>query len=245
MHEAQTSGQSCFVTLTYDDAHLPSDGSLVHRHFQLFMKRLRKRFHPHNIRFYMSGEYGPLNLRPHYHACIFGTNFLSDRIRAGTSASGAVYFESRELSTLWGMGRASVQDLTIETAGYCARYIMSKVTGDLAESHYESTDADGVITRRRPEYNAMSLRPGIGFAWFSKYGRDVYPHDFVVAGGVTKRPPKFYDKLKKRVDPLGLEPITHARELRGRAAHADNTDERRRVREQVNQARIRNQKRDL
>jgi len=141
------------------------------------------------------------------------------------------------------MGRASVQDLTIETAGYCARYIMSKVTGDQAESHYESIDADGVVTRRRPEYNAMSLRPGIGTAWFNKYGRDVYPHDFVIAGGLKKRPPKFYDKLKKREDPLALEPITYARELRGRAAYADNTDERRRVREQVYKARVRDLKR--
>jgi len=191
----------------------------------------------------MAGEYGPLNLRPHYHACIFGLDFLSDRIKAGKSDAGAVFYESRTLTQLWGMGRASVQDLTIETAGYCARYIMSKVTGDLAESHYESIDADGVVTRRKPEYNAMSLRPGIGTAWFSKYGRDVYPHDFVIAGGMKKRPPKFYDRLKKRADPLALEPITHARELRGRAAHADNTDERRRVREIVNEARIRTLKR--
>ena len=47
-----------FVTLTYDDDHLPEYNSLNYKHFQDFMKRLRK---SHNgVRFYMCGEYGPI-----------------------------------------------------------------------------------------------------------------------------------------------------------------------------------------
>lgn len=42
MHELQTSEfGACFVTLTYDDAHLPEGRSLDYRDFQLFMHRLR------------------------------------------------------------------------------------------------------------------------------------------------------------------------------------------------------------
>lgn len=38
--------QNCFLTLTYDDEHLPLAGSLNHRDYQLFMKRLRKNSAP-------------------------------------------------------------------------------------------------------------------------------------------------------------------------------------------------------
>ena len=41
--ESKMHQDNIFLTLTYDDEHLPSDGSLNYRHYQLFMKRLRKR----------------------------------------------------------------------------------------------------------------------------------------------------------------------------------------------------------
>ena len=68
-HEASLYSVNSFVTLTYDDEHLPGDQCLDHRDFQLFMKRLRKRF---PSRFFMCGEYGGLNGRPHYHSILFG-----------------------------------------------------------------------------------------------------------------------------------------------------------------------------
>ena len=43
MHEASLHSENCFVTLTYGRDKLPPDGSLEHRDFQLFMKRLRFR----------------------------------------------------------------------------------------------------------------------------------------------------------------------------------------------------------
>ena len=43
-HEASLYDENCFITLTYDDEHLPPDGCLNKEHFQKFMKRLRKRF---------------------------------------------------------------------------------------------------------------------------------------------------------------------------------------------------------
>lgn len=227
MHESQMWAENCAVTLTYADEHLPAGGTLAHRDFQLFMKRVRKEFGP--VRFFMCGEYGPLNLRPHYHACLFGCMFEFDRV-AGKSAAGAVFYESDLLTKLWGRGICSVQPLVRETAGYCARYIMKKVLGDAAEAHYGD---------RKPEYCAMSLKPGIGALWFSIYGDDVYPHDFCVAGGVKYKPPRYYDKLLKRSGG-DMDDLVFERELRARAACADNTDDRRRVREVVHEAKVRN-----
>lgn len=44
MHEAQLHNENAFITLTYDDEHLPLDNSLNLKHFQDFMKRLRYHF---------------------------------------------------------------------------------------------------------------------------------------------------------------------------------------------------------
>lgn len=42
VNEAQLYKHNAFITLTYDDAHLPSDNGLHYEHFQTFIKRLRK-----------------------------------------------------------------------------------------------------------------------------------------------------------------------------------------------------------
>lgn len=250
MHEASLHSQNCFVTLTYGRDMLPKNGSLEHRDFQLFMKRLRKlgalrpkgvvseALRPDgNIRFYMCGEYGPKTLRPHYHACLFGVDFRSDRVPLGKSGSGFVYYESPTLSKLWPHGRASVQDLTRETAGYTARYIMKKALGESAESTYSRVDSDGVIVQVAPEYSRMSLRPGIGAGWFSAYSGDVFSGDFVVAEGRKRRTPRYYDKLLKRSGNVVADEIEFARLQAARVHAEDQTPERLRVREHVEIAR--------
>jgi len=244
MHEAAGFEQNCFVTLTYAPGSLPANASLEHRDYQLFMKRLRK-YVRRPVRFYMCGEYGDLNKRPHFHACLFNVDFREDRVPAGKSGSGFLLYQSPTLDKLWGLGKASVQDLTRETASYCARYIMKKVLGPDSEKAYESVDSDGVITVRRPEYSAMSLKPGIGFSWFDRYSRDCFPHDFVIQGGAKRQVPKYYDKLLKRSKPLTLEQIQFERELRARESFEDCTPERLAVREQVHKARVSTLKRSL
>lgn len=257
MHEASLFQRNCFVTLTYDDEHLPPLGHLRYRDFQLFMKRLRK-VAGSNVRFFMCGEYGPLNLRPHYHACLFNVDFPDQKL-AGKSGSGQPFYSSETLAKLWGLGRVSVQPLTTSTAAYTARYVVDKVNGPAAELHYAQVDEDGVLHSRPPEFSRCSLRPGIGARWFERHGRGVYARDSVVIDGQEQSPPKYYDKLLRRstrtvdgdhvvarhqpaID--RLERVEFSRHQRAREAHADNTDERLRVREQVHHARVRNLKRD-
>lgn len=246
MHEASLYERNCFVTLTYGRDCLPPHGSLCHEDFQLFMKRLRKRRGP--VRFYMCGEYGENTFRPHYHACLFGVDFRGDSVPAGRSASGEVFYNSAELEGLWRHGIVSVQDLTPETASYCARYIMKKALGQNADSAYERVSEDGEIVQLRPEYAAMSLKPGIGARWFEKYGSDVFPRDKVIQNGVERQVPKYYDKLldRKVVDlktAQKADMVSNAREERALRVRADNTDERRRVREVVHEAKVRSLKR--
>ena len=65
----EVSSSAFFLTLTYDNEHLPPGAELSKRDLQLFIKRLRKR-NP-GIRYFAVGEYGSQKGRPHYHAVIF------------------------------------------------------------------------------------------------------------------------------------------------------------------------------
>jgi len=185
----------------------------------------------------MAGEYGEQQDRPHYHACLFGIDFRCDRKPNGKSASGHTYYQSKTLDQLWRLGKTSVQDLTPETASYCARYIMKKVLGPAAKVAYDLVDEDGVITRRQPEYNRMSLKPGIGADYIEKYHKQVYRHDHVIVEGRKKKPPRYYDRKAKKLG-IDLEEIQYRRQLAAAQHQADNTPERLAVAEIVHQAKL-------
>lgn len=203
MHEKQMHERACFITLTYSDSKLPSDGSLDLDHFQRFMKRLR-RGSSGPLRFFHCGEYGEETARPHYHACIFGEDFSADRQPYKRSPRGDQLYNSARLSEAWGYGHAVIGDLTFESAAYVARYCLKKITGPQAEAHYQG---------RKPEYVTMSRRPGIGADWFKKYTTDVYPSDSVVMRGREMLPPKFYDRLIEQADPALFERVKRERAL--------------------------------
>lgn len=220
VHEASLYDKNCFITLTYAPEHLPSDNSLDVRHFQLFMKRLRKEFGS-DIRFFHCGEYGELYKRPHYHACIF--NFSFDDLVLLTNRNGVPLYESATLKRLWPFGLSSVGEVTFESAAYVARYIMKKVTGDAAEQHYSG---------RKPEYVTMSRRPGLAAGWFDKFSTDVYPHDHVIVRGRECKPPRFYDSLYELIDADDMELIRERRMLDSVERFDDNSFVRLKVKEQ-------------
>lgn len=237
MHEASLYEHNSFITLTYDDAHLPADLSLNHKHFQLFMKRLRKRFGS-NIRYYMCGEYGSQLLRPHYHAILFNHSF-NDLTLWKKSGSGEPLFRSKILESLWTYGFSSIGSVTFESAAYVARYIMDKQTGDDANIHYSVVDPEtGEMTSRIPEYNRMSLRTGIGANWFNKFKSDVYPHDRVIVDGVKTKPPRYYDKLLARESQEQFNKIRDKRLLDMQDNMSDNTRDRLLVKEAVTNAKL-------
>jgi hypothetical protein len=245
MHEAQMHTFNCFITLTYSDEYLSGLSSLVYRDFQLFMKRLRKRFSSTIIRFYMCGEYGEAFGRPHFHACLFGLDF-PDKVYLSKSGAGSKIYRSKILEELWPFGFSSVGAVTFESAAYVARYVMKKVTGAQAEAHYYVTDKNtGECFNRVAEFCHMSLRPGIGATWLAKYGSDVYPEGRVVVNGHNSFSPRYYDKLFAKLDPDAAELLAFGRELEGRARYADNTHERLVVKDQVAAARIALLKRSL
>lgn len=236
MFEAQLHEGNSFITLTYSDDKLPYPPSLRYPDFQLFMKRLRKTL-GHKVRFFCCGEYGDRTFRPHYHAIIFGTEFPDKTLHA-RSDSGHDIFTSPTLQNCWGHGHTTVQDLTFNSAQYCAKYCLKKVNGEAAEAHYQWIDPDtGECTQLQPEFARMSLKPGIGGKWFDLYNTDVYNgHDYVVVNGAKCRPPRYFDRLLERRDPERLAELKLERAARAKRLESDNTPERLAVKEEVKEA---------
>lgn len=245
LHESSLYESNSFVTLTYDDAHLPTGGTLDYPAFQKFMKRLRKRIGK-PVRFYMCGEYGDENMRPHYHACLFGFDF-PDKLFFRRTKSGERIYTSAMLDELWPFGLTSVGDVTFQSAAYVARYCVKKITGDLAQDHYRVITEDGEIIDCVPEFNHMSLKPGIGARWLEKYLSDVFPRDYVVINGVKSSTPEYYDRLYERINPGEYSEIVAQRALDGykETLRGEHSESRLAVKEIVSKARLSMLKRSI
>jgi len=241
-HEASLHENNCFITLTYNDEHLPPDRSLTIREFQLFIKRLRKKY-GNNIRYYACGEYGENYGRPHYHACLFNHDFTDKKLWK-QSRDNPLY-RSASLEALWidpetkkSLGYSSVGEVTFQSAAYVARYIMKKRLGKNQDEYYVYIDDDGVVHQRLPEFTLMSRRPGIGAGWLQKFATDVYPDDFVIINGKRVRPPRYYDQNFELVDSELLEQIKWTRKKNLRKYADNNTPERLAVREKIQDVKV-------
>jgi hypothetical protein len=237
MHEASLYVDNCFITLTYDDANLPSDGSLHYSHFQRFMKYLRAEYPFQRIRFYMAGEYGSQTGRPHYHAILFNFTF-NDLVFHSLSPTGNPLCRSATLERLWPHGFSSVGAATYESAAYVARYIMKKLDGPQLRSYVGVNTETGEVCERYPEFNRMSLKPGIGAEWFRKFFSDVFPHDRVITNGTPSKVPRYYDKLLEASDSELLALIKDKRIVEAEMRAFDNTQARLSVKEAVSKAAI-------
>ena len=68
---------SAFLTLTYNDDHLPEDKSVSFEDWQRFHDRLRHYPGVPKYKYFVTSEYGSVNFRPHLHVCIIGLDALS------------------------------------------------------------------------------------------------------------------------------------------------------------------------
>lgn len=239
-HESKLHQHNWFLTLTYDQAHIPNPPSLNYSDWQLFAKRVRRNLSP--FRFFMCGEYGENTWRPHYHAIVFGLEIPDLKRAAGSDKM--PLFSSAKLNGLWGKGMIMVGAVTPQSAGYVARYNLKKITGQRAETHYRYIDEDGEVHQLMPEFCHMSTKPGIGAAWYDKFHKDVHTHDYVVRDGFKNPVPRYYDK---RATSKGyeLDEIKMQRQMAALPKAANNTPERLAVRETVLKARSSLLKRSL
>lgn len=160
MLEASFHTQTSFLTLTYNEESVPktADGkyTLRPKDYQNFFKRLRHHIPPSSLRYYIVGEYGHDGQRqwnPHYHAALFGFSCLGKIQRPDTYPR--CYCANCELlSSDWGLGNITQDDLNDTTAAYTCGYVIKKM----------STKDDVRLEGRYREFGRPSRYPGIGFS---------------------------------------------------------------------------------
>lgn len=165
--ESVDHAQSSFLTLTVDDDHMPSDGSLNKTDYVLFLKSLREnlaRTRGVRLRFYVVGEYGEKTQRPHYHMALFG--FPSCPVRNARVIGGRFVPCRCEvcsyLSRFWDHGNIFLGDLEADSAQYMAQYVTKKLTNnsDYRQPFYTGPTNRDRLAGRLPEFAKWSL--GLG-----------------------------------------------------------------------------------
>lgn len=213
-HEASMHEENCFLTLTYNDANLPSNGSIVPLDAKKFMLKLRNKIciddNCKGYRFNWStleevfgcrgfcrkilsfgcAEYGEKLSRPHYHICIFGFNFADRKFwrwsKNDWSPAKWRVDRSDVLESLWTFGFSEIGSVTFESAAYVGRYCVKKITGKKSDKHY----GDKLPERKI----CVSNRVGIGRKFVEKYAGQLLVNDHVVVKGVKMSLPRYYRK---------------------------------------------------
>jgi len=242
-----------FVTLTYDDEHLPRTpkeypdmwlptGTLSKRDLQLFLKKLRKfqetkvpEYHSDNkspqIRYFIVGEYSDKD-RPHYHALLFNVHTLTEG----------------HISAIWGNGFVHVGKVQEGSIHYTTKYMLKNVNERIKES--EEKD-------RTAEFALMSRRPGIGNSYITqsktyhrKSGKSQVRND---SGQLSPMPRYYREKIwnpleRKIQNQRGLDPseTKYAEETTQLEKKGENPDNYRKRSEELKENRlikIKNQKR--
>ena len=216
MLELDSRKKAIFVTLTYDNDHVPftedeETGSfgwltLDKRDLQLFFKRLRKYFSDKEIKYYASGEYGSHTLRPHYHAIIFGLSIedFPDHVLKGRNELGQRHFTSGTLQSIWSNGFVVLAEVNWRTCAYVSRYVQKKVFHGMQYS-----DLFGVV----PEFSLCSRRPGIGSKFLDDH-KFLFDSSTIYVNGVPDgmKIPKYFLKKLSLIDPEKYDMLCEERQ---------------------------------
>jgi hypothetical protein len=136
-----------FITLTYDQEHLPLRmvngqiiGVLEQNDIQKFFKRLRKQT-GRKYRYICAAEYGDKGDRPHYHIVLYGhrSQDIETIKKAWSDKDGQL------------IGNIRVDPITVGRVSYVLKYALKRLGA-------ATTDIGG----KPPEFALMSRRPGIG-----------------------------------------------------------------------------------
>jgi hypothetical protein len=263
-HEAQMHKDNSFITLTYNNEHLPKDHSIHKEELQKFFKRLRKNT-GEEFRYFACGEYGEDYGRPHYHALLFGLDFNDKKRFHRLGKYGHNLYTSPTLTSIWGKGYAYIGSMTYESACYVSRYVMKKRKGKPDEvdpksgktnaEYYMLQNDDGEIFEINPEFCIMSrgrkrkwnpktktselLPPeqqdgGIGWKWYNKYANDMQK-GFITHKGQKRSLPSYYIQQLRLEDIAKYEAIIRARDKFIVPMDSDRLESKKKILTQQNQ----------
>lgn len=190
---------SVFITLTYDEKHLPANNSLDKKEIQDFIKRVKKHFCSHRdnpIRQTYCGEYGTKTLRPHYHAILYNCDFKDKKKHYISDGNHQVY-TSELLTRLWGKGHAEFGYAEPESIAYVYKYILKKKTRKEKKQPLV-IERDGITYEVAHEFIESSRNPGIGA--IARESKSI-KKGFLSVNGHKKKIPKYYLEWLKKNDP--------------------------------------------
>lgn len=174
IHELKYWEKSCFLTLTYDNEHVPK--SLSKRDLQLFIKRLRKQLEPLEIKYFGCGEYGEKYGRPHYHLIVFGLGGKDDIFKFVKTVAGKDYYRLNE----WPYGFIDIGNVNYKSAAYVAGYIQKK----LGVSHYAGV---------QPPFQIQSQ--GLGKKYVQEHEYQLVKNVGFTMNGAECSLPRYYRKV--------------------------------------------------
>lgn len=177
--ELKDSITSTFLTLTYDENHLPKSGKLDKRDLQRYFKRVRKT--TRKLRYYAVGEYGDENHRPHYHAIVFDAD-NSTLLYQWKDGEGEP------------KGRVSTDTVTEASIHYVTGYVGNKY-GKLDPKTGKQTKGWSVDDIR--PFSIMSKGLGKRYIKYAtKYHKSNFTTQTIKEGGQKTNIPRYYrDKI--------------------------------------------------
>lgn len=180
-HELHYFEDACFITLTYDEMHVPENDSLRKTDLQKFFKRLRKDLSKKGkkIKYFACGEYGKDFGRPHYHAIIFGLS-LSKEDKNDVMANWPYCNWS-----VTGIKKGSFGLVEDGSINYVSGYINKKLNGEMAEEYYYSQG-------KEPVFKLASN--GLGARWAEDNKEDIETRQAIIFKGREIGIPRYYIK---------------------------------------------------
>lgn len=258
-NELKLHKDNCFITLTYntDNPLVEKDplclASLRYKHFQNFMKRLRKRFKNDKIQFLVSGEYGLENGRSHWHAILFGFDFPDKELVY--VSKGYRHYRSSILEECWSIydrkidsyipiGYVDLCNCDNDCCAYVSQYVLKKLP-DIGDSKAcpsvgtyidEFGDVQSLdLVEVAPPVVRSSRNPSIGLNYFKKYGEQAVELGYVGSfknGKVNKiRTPEYYYKKFEQFNPERYEIIKQRKEEKMREYYKNHPVDYKRLKE--------------
>lgn len=222
--------QNYFVTLTYDEEHLPMmeevedengftytndgewKGTLKPKDLHDFMHDLRqhmkREYKQDGIRFMACGEYGEEGERPHYHLILFNLNLPTETFFEPRIINKNTYFRNTIIEKCWKKGISNISEADWNNIAYTARYITKKINGKESSEHY-------AMMGQEKEFFRVSRMPGIGEGYYQQHKEEIYARDEIIikntTGTIATKPPKYFDKLYEEEEPEKFKKIKEKR----------------------------------
>lgn len=227
--ESLKSDHNYFITLTYDDKHLPIDdkittskgvtyertedwkGNLQPKRLTKFIHDLRqwarRELNHTGIKYLACGEYGETNQRPHYHIIIFNCPIPSDTFYEPRIIDHEYFWRNKIIERYWEDGISNISIANWSTIAYVSRYVTKKLYGNNAED---------IRAQKGQIAEFIRVSNGIGKDYWKENKEKILQTDSITiknhAGVHTTKPPKYFTRLLKTENSEKYEDIKIKRE---------------------------------